>query len=63
MNARNILFTAIALLNGTAGAADVATTPSGELTVFTARKIITMEPALPEASAVAVADGRIVDRA
>ena len=31
-----------------------------ELTVYTARKIITMEPALPEATAVAVADGRIV---
>lgn len=30
------------------------------LTVFTARKIVTMEPALPEATAVAVADGRIV---
>ena len=31
-----------------------------ELVVYTARKIITMEPALPEATAVAVADGRIV---
>jgi len=31
-----------------------------ELTVYTARKIITMEPALPEATAVAVADGRVV---
>ncbi|MFT4518096.1 MAG: putative amidohydrolase YtcJ [Halioglobus sp.] len=34
--------------------------PASELTVYTARKIITMEPALPEATAVAVADGRIV---
>ena len=31
-----------------------------ELVVYTARKIITMEPALPQATAVAVADGRIV---
>ncbi len=31
-----------------------------EMVVYTARKIITMEPALPEATAVAVADGRIV---
>ncbi len=31
-----------------------------ELVVYTAKKIITMEPAMPEASAVAVADGRIV---
>ena len=31
-----------------------------ELVVYTARKIITMEPALPEATAVAVANGRIV---
>ena len=32
----------------------------GPITVFVAKKIITMEPALPEATAVAVADGRIV---
>lgn len=31
-----------------------------ELTVYVAKKIITMEPALPEATAVAVADGRVV---
>ena len=31
-----------------------------ELRVFLAKKIITMEPAMPEATAVAVADGRIV---
>lgn len=30
------------------------------LTVFVAKKIVTMEPALPEATAVAIADGRIV---
>jgi predicted amidohydrolase YtcJ len=33
---------------------------TAEVVVYTARKIITMEPALPEATAVAVADGRIV---
>ncbi len=33
---------------------------AGPVTVFVARKIITMEPALPEATAVAVAEGRIV---
>jgi predicted amidohydrolase YtcJ len=33
---------------------------SDELTVYTAKKIITMEPSLPEANAVAVKDGRIV---
>lgn len=32
-----------------------------EITVFTARKIHTMNPSLPEATAVAVADGRIIE--
>ncbi len=36
------------------------TRQTNELTVYTAKKFITMEPAMPEASAVAVADGRIV---
>jgi hypothetical protein len=31
------------------------------LTIFVAKRIVTMEPGLPEATAVAVADGRIVD--
>lgn len=35
-------------------------TELGEITVFTARKIITMVETMPEATAVAVADGRIV---
>lgn len=43
------------VLCGATTAADAA-----ELVVYTASKIITMEPALPEATAVAVADGRIV---
>lgn len=34
--------------------------PSGQLTIFTARRIITMDPSLPEASAVAISGGRIV---
>ena len=33
---------------------------AADMVVYTARKIITMEPALPQTSAVAVADGRIV---
>ncbi len=33
--------------------------PSRPLTVFTARRVVTMEPARPEATAVAVLDGRI----
>ena len=43
------------VLCGATTAADAA-----ELVVYTASKIITMEPALPEVTAVAVADGRIV---
>ncbi len=34
---------------------------SSKITVFTARKIHTMEPALPEATAIAVRDGRILE--
>ncbi len=41
-------------------AAFAAVAAAGDLTVYTASRIITMEPALPEATAVAVADGRIV---
>ena len=49
------------LLLGCLPAALAAAEPSASaLTVFTARKIVTMEPALPEATAVAVSEGRIV---
>lgn len=42
-------------------AAKKAATPSlGKITVFTAKKFVTMDPGWPEASAVAVADGKIV---
>ena len=41
-------------------AVTTAAANSAELVVYTAKKIITMEPALPQATAVAVADGRIV---
>ncbi len=37
-----------------------ANASTGDITVYVADKIITMDPALPEATAVAVADGRIV---
>ena len=36
------------------------TNVKGPMVVYTAKNIITMEPAMPEATAVAVADGRIV---
>jgi predicted amidohydrolase YtcJ len=41
-------------------AESAAATTVGPVTVYTARRVITMEPGLPEATAVAVADGRIV---
>ena len=41
-------------------ATETATGPFSPVTVYVARKIITMEPGLPDATAVAVADGRIV---
>lgn len=56
MPKRPFLLLACLLLGSLASTVHAA----GELTVYTARKIITMEPALPEATAVAVADGRIV---
>lgn len=46
---------------GLSGSVVLATDSSqSELTVYVAGKIITMEPAMPHATAVAVADGRIV---
>lgn len=39
---------------------NAAAVNGGPVTVYTARRVITMEPGLPEATAVAVADGRIV---
>lgn len=53
--ARAITLILVAALPMTAPAQDPE-----KLTVFTAKKIITMETALPEATAIAVADGRIV---
>lgn len=52
---QRLILSLTVLLASVASIADAA-----ELVVYTARKIITMEPALPEATAVAVADGRIV---
>lgn len=37
-----------------------AAPPSGKITVFTAKKFVTMDPGWPEATAVAVADGKII---
>ncbi|MEP5567287.1 MAG: amidohydrolase [Halioglobus sp.] len=52
-------FFALVLTGGTR-AADPVDSPLSPITVYVAKKIITMEPALPEATAVAVADGRVV---
>ena len=54
------LATALVLLSAFCIAIPAGRANDTPLTVFTARKIITMEPALQEASAVAVAGGRIV---
>jgi len=57
------LLTLMALGASQASETDEAARPAAAtpaLTVYTAKKIITMEPALPEATAVAVAAGRIV---
>ena len=49
------------LLSSTVWSADSnITQPVGDVVIYTAKKIITMEPSLPRATAVAVADGRIV---
>lgn len=50
----------IAMCSVYANADEASNSSASTLTVFTAKKIITMEPAMPQASAVAVADGRIV---
>ena len=50
------LYTAMAFSSDTLNTAD----PVSELVVYTAEKIITMEPAMPEATAVAVSEGRII---
>ena len=64
---RSIIITCAWLLNFLIASPAVFSAPSteansvsGELVIYTAKKIITMEPALPEATAVAVANGRIV---
>lgn len=44
-----------------AGNPTAATSEAGEITVFVAKQIVTMEPGQPDATAVAVRDGRIVD--
>ena len=55
---------ALALLSGRADATQLIAPPStpnvSNVTIFVARKIVTMDPAIPEATAVAVADGRIL---
>lgn len=52
------------LLSGAATAVQLLDPPStpkvSEITVFVAKKIVTMDPSIPNATAVAVADGRIL---
>lgn len=55
MNKRTILTSLVLLVYGICWSQNMQ-----EITVFTAKKIITMETAIPEATAVAVADGRIL---
>ncbi|MGI9509630.1 MAG: amidohydrolase family protein, partial [Geminicoccaceae bacterium] len=58
---RRIIATALAsFLASTPLLAATDSEELGAITVYVAKKIITMEPAQPEATAVAVADGRIV---
>lgn len=55
---------ATAFFSGLASAVQLLDPPSSpkvsEITVFVAKKIVTMDPAIPNATAVAVADGRIL---
>lgn len=55
-----VLVPLIATLFASLGPGAASPAEGASLVVYTARKIITMEPALPVATAVAVADGRIV---
>jgi predicted amidohydrolase YtcJ len=48
------------ILTSTAYSADAKTTSSSPITVYIAKKIITMDPGWPEATAVAVRDGKIL---
>jgi predicted amidohydrolase YtcJ len=59
---KHLVLAAVTLAAVGAGAAADPGEPASAsaLTVFVAKKIVTMEPALPHATAVAVADGRIV---
>ena len=54
----------IGFFSSLAGAVQLIDPPSSpkvsEITVFVAKKIVTMDPSIPNATAVAVADGRIL---
>jgi predicted amidohydrolase YtcJ len=59
-----VLVGAFGLLSGWAHATQLIDPPStpniSNITIFVAKKIVTMDPAIPNATAVAVADGRIL---
>ncbi|MEH6584680.1 MAG: amidohydrolase [Halioglobus sp.] len=50
----------LGLISSNVHSAETVGEPGSPVTVYVARKVITMEPGLPDATAVAVADGRIV---
>ena len=57
---RSVLLSFLLLTTVAWSSASDTAQPVTDVVIYTAKKIITMEPSLPEASAVAVADGRIV---
>lgn len=61
---RSLLLASCFCISASAQADSEATSPymskPREITVLVAKKIVTMDPAIPEASAVAIADGKIV---
>ncbi|QWD84985.1 amidohydrolase family protein [Polynucleobacter asymbioticus] len=64
VKAKIIYLCALGLVSGLASAVQLIDPPStpkvSEITVFVAKKIVTMDPSIPNATAVAVSDGRIL---
>lgn len=64
LKSKFIYFGVVGLFSGLASAVQLIDPPStpkvSNITVFVAKKIVTMDPAIPNATAVAVADGRIL---
>ena len=64
LKSKIIYLCALGLVSGFASAVQLIDPPStpkvSEITVFVAKKIVTMDPSIPNATAVAVSDGRIL---